>query len=78
MSEVNNQNSTDCRPFFQTPIIANAFSPNFAIKYRKNETVNCFLTSLFDKYTYSEPFLKISSLHLILAYHAGTTLKCDT
>jgi len=47
--------------------------PNFAIKYRKNGTVDCFLTSPFDGYTYSEHFLKISSLHQILAYHAGTT-----
>ena len=59
---------------FTTPIRANAFTPNFAIKYRKNGTVNCFLTPPFDGYTYSESFLKISSLHLILAYHAGTTL----
>jgi len=33
------------------------------------------VTSPVDGYTYSEPFLKISSLHLILAYHAGTTLS---
>jgi len=48
-------------------------SPIFAIKYRKNGTVDCSLTAPFDGYTYSEPFLRISSLHLILAFHAGTT-----
>jgi len=60
-------------PFFQSPIRANTFSPNFAIKYRENGTVDCFLTSPFEGY--SKPFLKISSIHLILAYHAGTTLR---
>jgi len=54
---------------------ANALSPNFAIKCRKKGTVNCFLTSPFDRYTYSEPFLQMSSLHLILASNAGTTSK---
>jgi len=61
--------------FSKLPLESNAFPPNFAIKYRKNGTVNCFLTSPFDGYTYCEPFLKISSLHRILAYHAGTTLR---
>ena len=69
--------STDCPPLFQNPITAFAIFPNFAIKCRNNGTVNCFLTSPFDRYqcTCSEPSLKISSLHLILSYRAGTILE---
>jgi len=47
-----------------------------AIKYHKNGTVYYFSLP-FDRYTYCEPFLQILSLHLILAYHAGTTLKYE-
>jgi len=74
-SDVKNHNSIDCSPFFKTAIRANAFSPKFAIKSRKNGTVNYVFVSPFETYTNSEPSLKISSLHLILAYRAGTTLN---
>jgi len=39
--------------------------------------VHCFHASPVGRYTYFEPYLKISSLHLILAYHAGTTLTAE-
>ena len=42
---------------------------------RKNGTVHCSLTSPLERYTHSEPFLKISSLHVVLAHHGVITLN---
>ena len=51
------------------------FPPTLRLNIPQKRNGQLFLTSPFDWYTYSEPFLKISSIHLILAYHAGTTLR---